>query len=165
MSRCTVCRHAKHALIDRQILAGRPAAEVAQKFNLNPRAVQRHVAAHLRQAVQAEANERVEAGGEALSLLATAEGLLGRVQAMMDHAEARGDLRAATGCAKELRGCLELLGKLTGGIAAPSATINLVQAPEFAALQARIMMALRPFPDASRAVAQALAIPQEIEHV
>jgi hypothetical protein len=47
-------------------------------------------------------------------LLRYTKGLLGRTISYMNQAEAAGDLRTAISAVREARGCVELLGKVTG---------------------------------------------------
>jgi hypothetical protein len=75
-----------------------------------------------------------------------------------------GDARASAFVAGCLIDALEAIGRITGEVGAMAAsTINVTQnnvaivnSPQFAMLQATILRALGPFPDARAAVAQAL---------
>ena len=47
-------------------------------------------------------------------LLRYVKGILGKAVSYMNQAEAAGDLRTACSAVREARGCIELLGKVTG---------------------------------------------------
>jgi hypothetical protein len=55
-----------------------------------------------------------EEAAQAETLLAQVQGLVKRATGILDRAERTGELQAALGAIREVRGCLELLGKLNG---------------------------------------------------
>ncbi|MEO7474680.1 MAG: hypothetical protein ABIY46_05040, partial [Gemmatimonadales bacterium] len=65
------------------------------------------------------------------------------------------DLKTALGGIREARGCLELLGRLEGELQDAPA-VNVTVSPEWGIMREIIVGALESYPDAKRAVAQAL---------
>jgi hypothetical protein len=82
---------------------------------------------------------------------------------VLTKAENADDLRTAVAAIREARGCVELLGKLAGQLQ-DAPTVNLVLSPEWLSIQANILMALEPHPDARLAVAHALGKVQHVGH-
>jgi hypothetical protein len=74
---------------------------------------------------------------------------------ILAEAQGAGDLKTALMGIREARGCLELMFKAEGRIAAQP-MINILVLPEWLALKDRIVVALRPYPEALRAVRDAL---------
>jgi hypothetical protein len=56
-------------------------------------------------------------------LLKWTKGILGKAVSYMNQAEAAGDLRTACSAIREARGCVELLGKVTGELG-PNSQLN-----------------------------------------
>ena len=85
---------------------------IAGRHRVSPTALHRHKVAHLPKAL-AKAQEAQE--------IVRGESLLGEMEVLIEHgheilAEARsaGEHRTALSAMREIRGCLELLGKVTG---------------------------------------------------
>ena len=88
-------------------------------------------------------------------LLAQVCDLKDRAENILTATEADENWPAATGAIREMRACLELLGKLAGQLQ-DAPTINIIMTPEWLAVQAGILAALKPYPDARLAVATSL---------
>ena len=113
MSRtCTICTHTEKEDINRSLLDGEPFRHLAERTGTSTTALQRHKADHLpvtlSQAVKA--NE-IALGG---SLLEQLNGLQAKALGILTKAEQAGDLRTALMAVREVRGTLELVGKVTG---------------------------------------------------
>jgi hypothetical protein len=80
---------------------------------------------------------------------------------VLTKAENADDLRAAVAAIREARGCVELLGKLAGQLQ-DAPTINVIMSSEWLVIQASVLQALEPHPDARLAVAHALG---KVQHV
>lgn len=153
--KCGPCHHKDRALIDRQIVDGRPMLRIAEEFGVSQQALLRH-RDHSHLPIAAAAAEREEAdGARGLDLLASAGELREKALALLAQAEAAGDLKTAMQGIRECSRVLELMGKLRGVID-ESATINILVAPQLIAVQQQILIALAPFPDARAAVVAAL---------
>lgn len=105
---CTVCRHLDRASIDAALVAATtPFRPLAAQFGLSPSALRRHRSEHLPAAlVKAGADVNLT---EARSLFAYVRALQARSAAILEKAEATGDLRIALGALRELRGIADLV--------------------------------------------------------
>ena len=154
---CTVCEHPDRAELDRAITGGASLSQLAARFRLPATTIGRHRANHvpteaMRAAVQAAAVVEADHG---VGLAQGAARLRTDALRLLAKAEAAGDLRTALAGVREAARCIELMAKLSGDLDA-SQTINLTVAPAFVVVQAAILTALDPFPDARRAVVRAL---------
>ena len=154
---CTICTHAERAEIDRAIIGGGNLVEVSKRFDCSSQALLRHRDKHIpTDAMQAGAQSvAASEAGHGTSMAQQAAALHARAMSLLAKAEAAGDLRTALAGVREAARCIELLAKLSGDLDA-STTLNLTVAPAFITVQAAILTALDPFPDARRAVVQAL---------
>ncbi len=152
--RCTVCAHPQLGAIDRALVDGQPAPMVAAIYReLSDDAVRRHKEAHLpeRLSKARDIHEMLEAD----DLLGQVRTLQRQALAILAKASTTGDLRTALGAIGQARGNLELLAKLLGELR-ETPVVNVVVLPEWIALQALILQALEPYPEARQAVAAAL---------
>ena len=109
---CTICQHADRETIDSSLIRGEPLRSIAGRHGLSATALHRHKVAHLPKALAKaqEAQEIVQAD----SLLEEVEALMARTDTICEESMANGDMRLALSAIREKRGCLELLGKVTG---------------------------------------------------
>jgi hypothetical protein len=151
---CTVCAHPKREEIDRALVEGVSAAEISGRYRtVGERAVRRHRSNHLpAKLVMAEKAAEV---AEADSLLDQVGDLQRRALAILDTAEAAGELKTALSAIREARGNLELLAKLLGELD-ERPVVNLNVSSEWLELRAVIVTALEPHPEALGAVVGAL---------
>ncbi len=110
--RCSICLHADRESIDSSLIRGEPLRSIAARHGLSATALHRHKNAHLPKAL-ARAHE-VEEIVQADSLLEEVGALLARTDTIYAESVANGDMRLALSAIREKRGCLELLGKVTG---------------------------------------------------
>jgi len=150
---CTVCAHADREAIDTALVAGTPLREISALYRVSEDAVARHAAKHI-PATLTKAQDAADAA-HADDLLAQVRGLQARALAILDAAEALGDLKTALAAIRETRGTLELLAKLTGDLQ-QEGTVNIIVNPQWISIRAVLLDALAPFPDARVAVASAL---------
>lgn len=161
---CTVCQHPEREDVDRAIVADTPHAQVADRFGLSRQAVTRHRENHLSPALQRVHEEREVA--RAKDLLGRLEGMVDRLERFTQEAEASGKGSQFLGGMRELRATVELLGKATGELDSGGTTVNVVnltQSAEWLEVQATMLRALAPYPEARQAVARALALPRQPE--
>ena len=150
---CTICRHDRLADIDKAMVERRPFRDIAGQYKLTKSSLMRHHDDHLpAKLVRAK---RVAEVVEADALLDQVLGLKDKALGILDIAEKDRDLKAATGAIREARSCVELLGKLAGQLAS-APTINLTLSAEWMQVQATVIAALAPHPEARMAVAAAL---------
>ena len=99
--------------------------------------------------------KEAEEAAQADTILAQVQDLRDRAMTILDTVEKDKDWRIALGAIREARGCIELLGKLAGKLQ-EGATVNVFVSAEWQTVQAAILAALAPHPDARLAVAEAL---------
>jgi hypothetical protein len=158
---CTICRHPDRDEIDRRLVASTALKPVSERFGVTVQALIRHRNLHLPEAARAAATEtRAAAERERGSdLLAEARALHGKALELMRQAERARDLRTALAGIREAARCVELQGRLMGQIR-ETTTVNVTLSAEWLSLQAVILSALEPHPQARQAVAAALeAVP------
>lgn len=162
---CLVCIHPKVKAIDRELLEpGAVVTDIAARFDLQRTSVGRHRRMHIAPQLKAETVEAFEAGETArgASLTERIDGLFEKASGLLIKMEEQGDFRGATAAIREMRGCLELIGKIAGQIDAGT-TINVFAGPAWVSMQTTVIQALAPFPDARAAVVRALDVPLAIE--
>lgn len=109
---CKTCTHPAKEEIDKALLAGTAYRSVAKQYEASPPSVYRHQQDHLPAAmVKAVEAAAVAHGG---TLLEQLQGLQAKVLGILTKAESAGDLRTALMAVREMRGTLELVGKVTG---------------------------------------------------
>lgn len=109
---CTICIHPSKEDIDKALLAGQPYRRVAKQYEASESSVYRHQQDHLPAAmVKAVEAAEVAHGG---TLLEQLNGLQVKALGILTKAEQAGDLRTALMAVREVRGTLELVGKVTG---------------------------------------------------
>lgn len=153
---CTCCQHAQRRTLDAALVGGASIDSVAAAHGVSRDAAARHRARHIPAAL-ARAKQRA---GEAADddLLGQVVAIRARAEALLDRAEAEGDIPAATGALRELRRTVELLGKVTGELAAATGpkTVNILAVEGWPELRDAILSALAPYAEARQAVARVL---------
>lgn len=115
---CTVCAHPERKAIDQALVSGEPVRSLVSRYvtkrggSLGHMALYRHRDEHLPELL-AKAHDAEEVA-QADSLLDQVRSLQARALAILDRAEAIGQLMPALAAIRETRGSLELLGKLMG---------------------------------------------------
>ena len=125
MKTCAVCSHPSRAEIDRLLVEKVSLRDIAGQFGVSRSALSRH-AGHIPCALVAakEAGKVADAG----TLLDQVQGLVVRATGILDRAEQAGEHQAALGAIREVRGCLELLGKLNGELRTSASAIAIANA-------------------------------------
>lgn len=148
---CTICTSEHRDSIDAGIVCGESSYSLADRFNVNPSAVQRHAKRHLSAALAGMRTQ--EALDRRATLLEQIEVLIRRAEDLFTVAASEGKFNQSLDVLKELRLQLELLGKATGELStAPTVTINLMQTAEWLELRTVVFAALMAYPDARAAV-------------
>src|SRR5687767_1669532 len=109
---CGPCLHPERQAIDSALVAGEPYRNIAERFGTSTTALHRHKGEHLPVTLTL-AHDAAEVAN-ADDLLGQVRHLQTRALAILDRAEADGQLMPAPAAIRECRGCLELLGKLMG---------------------------------------------------
>jgi hypothetical protein len=170
--RCTVCHHAERAQIELLIARGASRRAVAKRFpDLSADSIYRHWNKHVPEHVKAAQKVEVLKPGAELEKLVEQEsiGLLNHLQRIrsalyvaFDAAAEAGDRHGLSQVASQLHHNLRLAAQKTGELQQHSQTQinNLILAPDYLNLRARLIATLRPYPEVARAVAEAF---REIE--
>ena len=110
---CSICMHKNVQEIDQDLIKNIPLRKIAERCSVSITALHRHKTKGHIPASIVKSEEAVQvAKGE--DLLKWTRGILGKAVSYMNQAEAAGDLRTACSAIREARGCVELLGKVTG---------------------------------------------------
>jgi hypothetical protein len=151
---CTICAHPKRKAIDKALAADDPVRGLSALYRVSEDALSRHRDKHL-PARMAEASQ-AQAVSHGDTLIEQLERLTADARSIKGKAEAAADYRTALAGIRELVRIVELLAKLRGELDERAVVNVLVAAPEWVQLRARILLALEPFPEARRAVVEAI---------
>lgn len=109
--KCQICCHPERAAIDRAIVENGSIRDIAGRFKVGRSSVDRHKK-HIPK-ILAKAKQ-AETVAESSTLLSRVEKLLARCESLFAKAEEAKEWGAAASAAREIRGSLELLAKLSG---------------------------------------------------
>jgi hypothetical protein len=164
---CHVCEHPRRSEIELAIARRVGYRQIEQKFGPSIYSLHRHRRGHmppqllvalettaLPTVVDLDALRKSESEG----LLMTLVTQRARLFQLLDTAEQCGDLKAAATIHGRILDSVGMVARLLGEISTHSSTTvnQLLVAPEYLTLRAGLIRALRPFPDARRAVAAVL---------
>lgn len=181
---CTICRHPQHEAVDKALVAGEPFRNIALRFGTSSTALYRHKGEHLPELVahgqrraqahaaalqtqvrQQEAQEQTHASSlfdqvcqrqaKVERLASIAEGLISKAANKSDWRGATAAVQASVSASREVRGCLELLGKLMGELD-ERPQINVLMGSEWLTVRGTVIDALAPWPEARTAVSMRL---------
>ena len=162
---CTVCQHRERAGIDLALARGVSVRALVTRYKLGKDALYRHQKNHLPPQLRASliAGPDLDIDldklreTESQSLLANLVALRGRLFSALDVGEEHGDVTMVARVASQLHANLELTGKLLGDLTSGHSSVtNILIAPQYVSLRIELVNALRPFPEAARAVANVL---------
>lgn len=164
--RCTVCHHPERTEIELVIARGASRRAAAKRFGLSGDAIYRHWNKHVPEHVKAAQKVQALKPGADLDKLVEEEniGLLTHLQRIrgalydaFDAAANVGDRHGLATIASQLHHNLRLAAQKTGELQQHAQTQinNLILAPDYLNLRARLIAVLRPYPEAARAVAEA----------
>src|SRR5262245_11860113 len=162
---CKCCQHRERAAIDLALARGVSTAAVGKRYGISTDSVYRHRRNHLPPQLRAkliagpdldiDLDKLKEA--ESQSLLANLVALRHRLFASLDVAEECGDSNMVCRVTAQIHQNPELTGKLLGDLGVGSTTVtNVLVLPAYVEMRMELINALRPFPEAARAVAAAL---------
>jgi hypothetical protein len=166
---CTVCASPDRHRLDLARARGISLRVLGRKYGLSRDSVARHWRNHVPAALKADLKKRAlirsEAdlteirNEEATGLLENLRALRGRLFQTLDIAERYADLHAVARLHAEIRANLETVGKLVGELNSHAVKVenNLVVSGDYLRLRSILIAALKPYPEARRAVAAALA--------
>ena len=150
---CTVCNHKDVDEINKRLISGESYRSIAKQFEASESAIYRHKESHIPE-VLLKSNE--------IKYIISADSLLKKVKEEEDFvremrvsAAADGDIKVALTAVDRALKCIELYAKVLG-IIKDQPTINIALSSEWIELRTTIVTALKPFPEARRAVIDAL---------
>jgi transposase-like protein len=117
---CIVCNHANRSEIDEALVSGEPYRSIAKRFDIGESAVFRHQKSHLAKSMT-KAKE-AEQASDAGKLLDRVMRLLHDAQRLTRRAEKANELDTALRGIREVRGCLQLLGQVSGELKSSMST-------------------------------------------
>jgi hypothetical protein len=142
--RCSICQHDRRQEIDEAIVAGESYSALSRKYAVSRDSVRRHREnGHVdRKLIKAkEARETIEAG----TLFDRVRNLHDRALRILEKAEKSEQLRAATSAIREVRGILELEGRLRGEL--EQFSINIHLNPQWVQIRNIIVSVLEKHPE------------------
>lgn len=164
---CTVCASEFRHQVEIGLTMGTPCAALAARFDLSPSAIWRHGQNHLSPAQRAALLAQQKPTDVDLDALREREGeglLAGlvaqraRLLAKADTAMELGDVKGSVSAENAIQSNYALVARLLGQLVQHHSVThtNLLISPDYIKLRSTLVDALRPFPDAARAVAEAL---------
>jgi hypothetical protein len=169
--RCQICRHEDRWRIELLRAGGASLDSLAAKFGVERDAIWRHWHKHVTDEAKASylcgptdmnklAEKAAREGDSVLDYLRMCRATLVAQMAAMNDA---GDARGATYVASQLTKTLEAIARVTGELGDLATTFNIttnnvavLEHPVFARMQAAMLQALAPYPEARAAVVNAL---------
>lgn len=125
MKVCGICSHPERAAIDAALVDGTSLRAIAGQYGTTKSALDRH-RKHIPTALT-KAKQAAEVA-DATSLLSRVERLVSRCETICEKAMAEGEWTPAVSATRELRGCLELIGKLSGELKQPGVNVDIKNA-------------------------------------
>jgi hypothetical protein len=167
MANCSICSHPRRHQLEIGLTYKTPKPALARRFGVSTDALFRHARNHLSPQVKAAiltGDKRSAVDLEALQV-SESEGLLSqlvvqraRLQQHSDLAIELGDIKAAVAAENAITANLTLVAKLLGQLVQHHEVrrVDLLVSADYLQLRSALLVALRPFPQAARAVGQAL---------
>jgi hypothetical protein len=168
--RCLVCHHADRAQLEFKHVQGTSLDALAAQFKIERTAIWRHLKNHLTDDDRStylaavplkELAER--AASEGTSVLENLAVVRATLMKSFQLAASVNDRTGTAALAGRLTDCLRTIGNITGELGAMAVghltvnnTVNILNSPGFASLQANLLQALAPFPAARAAVVATL---------
>ncbi|MBN8963037.1 MAG: hypothetical protein J0H71_18035 [Rhizobiales bacterium] len=165
--KCTVCQSKHRHQIDIGLVHGVSALVLSSRFGVKHDAVYRHAKNHLTPAQRAailaqqkpaaidlDALRTSESEGLLASLVAQRARLLVKADTAMEFGDTKGSVAAENAITSNLALVAKLLGQLVQ--VHDVRHTNLLVSPDYMKLRAALVEALRPYPEAARAVGAAL---------
>lgn len=158
---CTVCNHKDIEEINRRLINKEAYRDIAGQYKLSKSAVERHFngnplknePGHIAELLSKSNDIKEIVNADSLLLKLQEEAVF--VREMRDSAKEGGDIELALKAVDRALKCIELYAKVQGLIH-DHPTVNITLNAEWIGLRTTIITALDPFPDARRAVIDAL---------
>lgn len=164
---CSTCSHAARSAIEAEIAAGVKLSPLERKYHVTRDALRRHRDRHmsgalvpLRAVQQEQAEKQMQAVSVALTARERVEGLVSKLEAIVQRTHDEQRETMLLGASRELRASIELLAKLSGELRPENQTtvqvLNLSTSDEWVRTRMAILAALQRHPEALADVAVAL---------
>jgi hypothetical protein len=114
---CTVCKSPEKLAVENAILRRVPLSRIAEQTKLSVFAMQRHKS-HMAKNIVRSAPYETGQALQAVSLLDRVQSLIAEIREIAEKAKKDKSWNCALAALRELRSCLELLGKLSGELQA-----------------------------------------------
>ena len=150
---CTICNHPEREAIETAIVAGISNRSIALQFGTSHMAVQRHATDHIQQEIKNSQAAQEEARG--LDIVKQLKEINDITREILKQSRGISTHEITLKAVARVEKQLELQAKLLGAI--DDRPVNIYITPEWIAIRTVIVQALKPYPDARRAVAAALA--------
>jgi hypothetical protein len=158
--KCTVCTHEDVNLINERLISGLSVRKIAEEFDLDRMAVQRHRTNHLpHELVKSKKLQEMEAAD---SLIERIEGLYSKAIELITIAEQDKKYAPAVGAIKEARSSLELLAKISGELKTGT-VVNITYSNQWVDLRRVLINVLEPYPEIATKVVEALEEAEKVE--
>jgi hypothetical protein len=169
--RCTVCNSPDRVLIEASHVAGASLDSIALRFKgVSRDAIWRHMAKHVSDSDRAHylaaiPHEQLAeaAAAEGISVLQYFSIIRATLMSQFQLANSINDRVGVSALAGRLNEILRSIGSISGEMGSMAANsisitnnVNILNSPVYASLQANLLTALAPYPDARAAVVQAL---------
>ncbi len=152
--KCKSCAHLRRNEIDRDLVAGVALRNIAAEFGISHVALSRHFKnGHITKQMQEQF--RAEGLIEREEITVQIKDLQRLLHAFLRKANDNDDVREVLMLSKEIRGLIELLGKLLGRFP-KEPEINILVNPVWLSLKTQIFQALTAYPEARQAVLTAV---------
>ena len=162
---CTICCHGNRESINSALIGNEPLRTIADRWSVSKTSLLRHKADHLPETlVEAVAAAAVAEGDNLFERL---KQLNRETASILEEARTAGskDNNLALKAIGRAERQLELERRMLGEFKA-SVRVNLAESPEWQELRSAILLALKPFPEARLAVAEAVeAVAKMVKHV
>jgi transposase-like protein len=119
---CSICSQPNRAQIDEALVEQRSLRDIARQFGVHRSSLDRHKQ-HIPKALAKAKN--AETVAESTSLLTRLTHLVRKCEIAYEEAREDGNWTGAAAFAREIRGCLELLGKLSGELQSGRPGVNI----------------------------------------
>jgi hypothetical protein len=114
---CSICKHPERQAIENALLRKIPMTKIAAQTNTGMYSIRRHLQ-HMAAGVVRSAPYEVQQTVQAVSLLDRVQSLIAEIREIAEKAKKDKSWNCALAALRELRSCLELLGKLSGELQA-----------------------------------------------
>jgi phosphotransferase system HPr-like phosphotransfer protein len=157
---CATCTSDAKATIEALIASGQGLSAIERQFKITRDALRRHRDRHMSMALTALRAEQGTAVRVEASARDRVEGLVAKLEALVDRTHDEKRETMLLGASRELRASIELLARLSGELRPEAqvqvAVVNLSTSDEWVRTRGAILLALQRHPEALADVAVAL---------